>query len=98
MPGSGDPESGGFGGVRSGGTQFHEGSISSRSRAIGAASRRDDSVRRDAGRGATRERDRGTAATGRYIVLEHPTMTPAVYTLYAHLARIAPGFDVGARR
>jgi len=37
----------------------------------------------------------GSSGYGRYIVLEHPAMTPAVYTLYAHLARIAPGVREG---
>jgi murein DD-endopeptidase MepM/ murein hydrolase activator NlpD len=38
----------------------------------------------------------GESSYGRYIVLEHPTMTPPVYTLYAHLAKIAPGIRAGA--
>jgi murein DD-endopeptidase MepM/ murein hydrolase activator NlpD len=31
------------------------------------------------------------------VILEHPDVTPGVYTLYAHLARIAPGLKVGDR-
>jgi hypothetical protein len=39
----------------------------------------------------------GDSSYGRYIVLEHPDMTPAIYTLYAHLSRIAPGLKTGDR-
>ena len=37
----------------------------------------------------------GESSYGRYVVLEHPGVAPAVYTLYAHLARIAPELRVG---
>ncbi len=93
--GSGDPESGTFGGVRTGGRQFHEGidiKCVSRDRhgepaddvfaALDGVVRHINSVA-------------GDSNYGRYIVLEHPDQTPAVYTLYAHLARIAPGLHVG---
>src|SRR3954466_806033 len=82
--GSGDPESGKFGGVRSGGSQFHEGidiKCVSRDRhgeptdAVFAAM---DGVVRHINASA------GDSSYGRYIVLEHPQATPAVYTLYAH--------------
>jgi murein DD-endopeptidase MepM/ murein hydrolase activator NlpD len=94
--GSGDPESGGFGCVRSNGGQFHEGidiKALARDRSgepvddIYAAM---DGVVRYV---ATRA---GDSSYGRYIVLEHPGMTPAVYTLYAHLSRIVPGLAAGA--
>ena len=39
----------------------------------------------------------GDSGYGRYVVLEHPEETPGVYTLYAHLAKIAPGLRVGER-
>ena len=93
--GSGDPESGTFGGVRSGGHQFHEGidiKCVSRDRhgeptdSVFAAL---DGVVRHINASA------GDSNYGRYIVLEHPDQIPAVYTLYAHLARIAPGLHVG---
>jgi peptidoglycan LD-endopeptidase LytH len=95
--GSGDAESGTFGGVRSGGRQFHEGidiKCVARDRhgeptdAVFAAM--DGVVRHINGIA-------GDSNYGRYIVLEHPEQTPAVYTLYAHLARIAPGLHVGDR-
>ena len=94
--GSGDPESGGFGGVRSNGLQFHEGidiRCLNRDRhgeptdPIFAAM---DGVVRHISRSA------GDSSYGRYVVLEHPDISPAVYTLYAHLARIAPGLVFGA--
>jgi murein DD-endopeptidase MepM/ murein hydrolase activator NlpD len=95
--GSGDPESGGFGGVRNAGHQFHEGidiKCVSRDRRgepadnIFAAM---DGVVRHINSNA------GDSGYGRYIVLEHPEQTPAIYTLYAHLSRIAPGLQVGDR-
>ncbi|HWL17892.1 MAG TPA: M23 family metallopeptidase [Opitutus sp.] len=94
--GSGDPESGGFGGVRSGGRQFHEGidiKPSARDRQgeptdpVFAAM---DGVVRHVSAVA------GRSSYGRYLVLEHPGVSPAVYTLYAHLARIDPSVRVGA--
>lgn len=95
--GSGDPASGGFGGVRSGGTHFHEGldiKCYTRDRHGEPA----DSVFA-AMNGIVRHisASAGDSNYGRYIVLEHPEETPAVYTLYAHLARIAPGLHEGDR-
>jgi hypothetical protein len=37
----------------------------------------------------------GGSNYGRYVVIEHPDQVPAVYTLYAHLARIEPGIRPG---
>jgi Membrane proteins related to metalloendopeptidases len=94
--GSGDPASGGFGGVRSGGTQFHEGldiKPVGRDRQgaptdpVFAAM---DGVVRHANRVA------GKSSYGRYVVIEHPGVSPAVYTLYAHLARIEDWVRPGA--
>ena len=92
---SGDPESGTFGCIRSGGTQFHEGldiKCVSRDRhgeptdQVFAAM---DGVVRYVAFVA------GESNYGRYIVLEHPGLTPAVYTLYAHLARVESGISPG---
>jgi len=93
--GSGDPASGGFGGVRSGGTHFHEGiDIVPLSR-----DRRgepmDDVLAAMTGVVRHINSSAGDSGYGRYIVLEHPEETPGVYTLYAHLARIAQGLRVG---
>lgn len=93
--GSGDPDSGGFGGVRSGGTHFHEG-IDIRAAARDRRGEPLDSVFA-AMAGVVRHASAspGSSSYGRYLVLEHPGQTPSVYTLYAHLARIAPGVRVG---
>jgi hypothetical protein len=94
--GSGDPESGTFGGVRSGGTHFHEG-IDIKCLARDRRGEPLDNVFAALG-GVVRHinSSAGDSSYGRYIVLEHPEQTPSVYTLYAHLARIAPGLREGA--
>ncbi len=93
--GSGDPESGGYGGVRSGGTQFHEG-IDIRPVSRDRQGEPADAVFA-AMAGVVRHVNAhpGKSSYGRYVVLEHPGHSPAVYTLYAHLARIAPEVQVG---
>lgn len=94
--GSGDPESGGFGGVRSNGAQFHEG-LDIKPVARDRRGEPTDSVFA-AMPGVVRHVSAaaGDSGYGRYVVIEHPTMTPAVYTLYAHLAKIASGIRPGA--
>jgi murein DD-endopeptidase MepM/ murein hydrolase activator NlpD len=93
--GSGDPLTGGFGGVRGSGTQFHEGldirpvSRDRRGEPL------DEVVAAMAGVVRHVSASPGDSSYGRYVVLEHPSLTPAVYTLYAHLARIAPGVRPG---
>lgn len=92
---SGEVGSGLFGSVRSGGRQFHEGLDlfpASRDKkgepldTVGAAM--PGVVRHISSR-------EGASSYGRYVVLEHPEQSPPVYTLYAHLARIAPGLRIG---
>jgi murein DD-endopeptidase MepM/ murein hydrolase activator NlpD len=93
--GNGDPESGGFGGVRSNGSQFHEGldlKCLTRDRRGEPA---DQVLAAMAGVVRHVSASAGDSNYGRYLVLEHPDMTPAIYTLYAHLARIAPGLRAG---
>jgi murein DD-endopeptidase MepM/ murein hydrolase activator NlpD len=94
--GSGESESGGFGGVRNNGLQFHEG-IDIRPVARDRRGEPSDDVFA-AMAGIVRHvsANAGNSNYGRYIVLEHPDVAPGVYTLYAHLARIAPGVRVGA--
>ena len=98
--GSGEPESGGYGGVRSAGGQFHEG-IDIKPVSRDRRGEPQDSVYA-AMSGVVRyvNTTAGDSSYGRYIVLEHPGMVPAVYTLYGHLARIAervrPGVEVSA--
>ncbi|MSU23404.1 MAG: M23 family metallopeptidase [Opitutus sp.] len=95
--GSGDPESGAFGGVRSGGTHFHEG-LDLKCLARDRRGEPLDSVFAVM-TGVVRHisASAGDSNYGRYIVLEHPDTPPGVYTLYAHLARIAPGLRAGDR-
>ena len=94
--GTGDPASGGFGGVRSGGAKFHEG-IDIKPLARDRRGEPLDEIFA-AMPGVVRyiSTAAGESSYGRYVVLEHPGATPPVYTLYAHLAKIAPGLRVGA--
>ncbi len=92
---SGEPESGLFGGVRSGGRQFHEGldiravAHDVRGEPVDRITAAMDGVVRHVNNAS------GGSNYGRYIVLEHPGVAPAVYTLYAHLAKIEPGIRPG---
>lgn len=92
---SGEGESGLFGCVRSNGSQFHEGldirpvSRDARGEATDKITAAMDGVVRHVSTVA------GNSSYGRYIVIEHPDLTPAVYTLYAHLARIEAGVRPG---
>jgi hypothetical protein len=85
---SGIPESGLFGCVRNGGRRFHEGidiaPVLPRRR--GEAT--DPIFAFADGRVAYINAAAGNSGYGRYVVLEHPQMQPAVYSLYSHLARI----------
>jgi murein DD-endopeptidase MepM/ murein hydrolase activator NlpD len=92
---SGEPRSGLWGSVRSNGTQFHEGlDIKPVSRDARGEPRDQVTAAMD---GVVRNISSrpGESNYGRYVVLEHPGVTPAVYTLYAHLARIEPGLREG---
>ncbi len=96
--GSGDPESGGCGCVRTNGTQYHEGIDIKPVQARDRQGEPTDPVFA-AMEGIVRyvNPTPGESSYGRYVVIEHPGATPAVYTLYAHLARVAPGIQAGAR-
>lgn len=95
--GSGDPVSGTFGGVRNGGVQFHEGLDISALKRDRKGEPTDDVMAAMAGVVRHVSANPGGSNYGRYVILEHPDVTPGVYTLYAHLARIAPGLKVGDR-
>jgi peptidoglycan LD-endopeptidase LytH len=94
---SGETTSGLFGCVRTSGTQFHEAidlkpiSRDRRGEATDEVFAALPGVVRHISARA------GASSYGRYVVLEHPDVQPAVYTLYAHLASIAPGLRVGER-
>ena len=94
--GSGDAESGGFGGVRTGGNQFHEGIDIRPTHRDRRGHATDDVYAAMAGVVRHANAKPGNSSYGRYIVLEHPEVAPGVYTLYAHLARIAPEVKPGA--
>jgi peptidoglycan LD-endopeptidase LytH len=94
---SGVAESGLYGCVRSSGGQFHEGidiKPVSRDRR-GEATDPIFAVMPGVVRHISRQP--GNSSYGRYIVIEHTDQSPAVFTLYAHLASIASGLAVGAR-
>jgi len=93
---SGDPRSGLFGSVRSGGRQFHEGLDLfpvTRDRKGEAA---DPVGAALAGVVRYVSHSGGNSNYGRYVVLEHPLEKPAVYTLYAHLQEVRPGLLPGS--
>jgi murein DD-endopeptidase MepM/ murein hydrolase activator NlpD len=94
---SGVEESGLFGCVRSSGAQFHEG-LDIRPIGRDRAGEATDKVTA-AMDGVVRHVSTvaGNSAYGRYVVVEHSELTPAVYTLYAHLARVDPGVRPGTR-
>lgn len=93
---SGDPASGGFGCVRGDGAQFHEG-IDIKALARDKAGEPVDKIFA-ALPGVVRyvNEKAGDSNYGRYVVLEHPGVTPAIYTLYAHLRSVEPGVAPGA--
>lgn len=92
---SGEPRSGLWGSVRSNGNQFHEGLDI---RAVDRDRRGEPTDKVTAAMdGVVRyvSSKPGDSNYGRYIVIEHAGLTPAVHTLYAHLARIEPGIGRG---
>ena len=95
--GSGDPVSGTFGGVRNGGVQFHEGIDISALARDRRGEPTDNVMAAMAGVVRHINSSPGESNYGRYVVVEHVDAKPAIYSLYAHLARIAPGLRVGDR-
>lgn len=97
--GTGNPESGRYGSVRTGSSglaQFHEG-IDVRSAARDRSGRPLDEVRSiAAGRVAYASRVAGNSNYGKYVVLLHPDAVGEVFSLYAHLADVADGIRPGA--
>lgn len=92
---SGEATSGLFGSVRSNGTQFHEGidlKPVSRDR---QGEPKDDVFATMAGVVRHVNLRAGESSYGRYVVIEHPDLKPAVYTLYAHLSAVKPGLKPG---
>jgi peptidoglycan LD-endopeptidase LytH len=94
---SGTVESALFGCTRSSGTQFHEGLDLKPLQRDRQGESTDpifavmDGVVRYVNLRA------GAGGYGRYVVLEHPEVVPAVYSLYAHLRSVEPGVVAGLR-
>jgi murein DD-endopeptidase MepM/ murein hydrolase activator NlpD len=94
---SGDSTSGCFGCVRDNGFQFHEGLDLKPVARDARGEPRDEVSAVLAGVVRHVNLRPGESSYGRYIVIEHTDTAPAVYTLYAHLARVLPGIAPGAR-
>lgn len=92
---SGEPRSGLFGSVRSGGRQFHEGLDLLATTHDNKGESTDPVGAVMAGVVRYVSNSSGNSNYGRYVVLEHPDQRPAIYTLYAHLRDIAPGISPG---
>ena len=94
---SGTPESALFGCVRNNGKRFHEAIDIApvlkrrRGEATDPVTAVFDGVVMHVSRIA------GNSSYGRYVVLEHPGIEPALYTLYSHLATIQDGLKAGDR-
>lgn len=95
--GSGDPTSGCFGCVRGSGAQFHEGIDIQPVKRDRRGEAVDDVFAAMDGVVSHVSTKAGNSSYGRYVVIEHPEVTPAVYTLYAHLARVESEVERGAR-
>ena len=89
-------ESGTFGCVRSEGTQMHEGLDI---KAVHRSSKGEplDAIYAAAGgKVAYINSNSGLSNYGKYIVLEHQIQGLRIYTLYAHLSKVADGLRTGA--
>jgi murein DD-endopeptidase MepM/ murein hydrolase activator NlpD len=92
---SGEVWSGGFGCVRSSGAQFHEGVDLKPVSRDKRGEPKDEVYATMAGVVRHINLRPGESSYGRYVVIEHPDLKPAVYTLYAHLSAVAPGLKAG---
>jgi peptidoglycan LD-endopeptidase LytH len=92
---SGEPTSGLFGCVRSNGAQFHEGVDMKPVSRDRQGEPTDDVFAAMTGIVRHINLRAGESSYGRYVVIEHPDLRPAVYTLYAHLSAVKPGLKPG---
>ena len=92
---SGKPESGSFGMVREDGKRFHEG-IDIKPVALNPDGEPVDLVLAAMDGQVAYVNPHVNGPYGKYVVLVHPDAELAVYTLYAHLAKIEPTLRVGA--
>lgn len=94
---SGTPESGMFGCGRTSGRQFHEGLDLKPLHRDRRGEPTDQVVAVAPGVVRHVNARPGLSNYGRYVVIEHTGFAPAVITLYAHLASIAPDLQPGNR-
>jgi peptidoglycan LD-endopeptidase LytH len=94
---SGEITSGLFGCTRSGGAQYHEGLDLKPVRRDRGGEPTDDIFAVLDGVVRHVSRNPGESSYGRYLVIEHTGVAPSVFSLYAHLAQMAPGLKVGDR-
>lgn len=93
---SGEATSGLFGCARSSGSQFHEGVDLKPVERDRKGEPTDEVFATMSGVVRHINAKAGESSYGRYIVIEHPELKPAVYTLYAHLSAITPGLKAGS--
>lgn len=94
---AGTVESGLFGCVRNHGSRFHEGLDLKATQFDRRGEALDPVFAMLAGEVVHISTVAGHSSYGRYVVLEHPGLDPAITTLYAHLSRVEPGLKVGQR-
>ena len=90
-----DFSSGAFGCVRNNGYKFHEGLDLSPVQTTAKGYAVDSIFAAMAGEIAYISRSPKDSAYGRYMVIEHKTFTPVLYSLYAHMAEIPSALSVG---
>lgn len=94
---TGDPRSALFGCVRNNGQRFHEGiDITPYLRRDRRGEATDPVVAAFGGVVRHVNTTAGNSGYGRYVFIEHPQFSPAIYTLYAHLATIDTELEAGA--
>ena len=92
-----DFSSGAYGCVRNSGHKFHEGvdlfpiEVDKQGKAL------DQVFAAISGTVVYFNQNPSHSAYGRYVVLEHPSLTPSIYTLYAHLASINPNINLKSK-
>lgn len=91
----GSTESALFGCVRNDGRRFHEAIDIGPVQPLRKGEATDPVLAAHAGTVVHVNRIAGNSSYGRYVVLEHPGLHPAVYTLYAHLSRIPESLRPG---
>ncbi len=94
---SGRPESALFGCTRTGGQRFHEGIDLKPVRRDARGEALDPVFAVMAGRVLYANRTPWHSSYGRYVVIEHTTVSPPIITLYAHLASVDDDVVEGAR-